>query len=50
MGGNLAPYSVYLLRKHGQKAFEDLEKRHWIALRGEFRTEQDYQNIIEKYV
>ena len=49
MSGNLAPYSVYLIRKHGQKAFEDLEKRHYLALRGEYRTEQDYINLIEKY-
>ena len=49
MSGNLAPYSIYLIRKHGQEAFEDLEKRHWIAMKGEFRTEQDYLNIIEKY-
>src|SRR3990167_8665265 len=32
--GNLAPYSIYLIRKYGQKAFEDLEKRHWLALTG----------------
>lgn len=49
MGGNLAPYSIYLLRKHGQQAFEDLEKRHYLALRGEYRTDQDYLDIIEKY-
>lgn len=47
--GNLAPYSIYLIRKHGQKAFEDLEKRHYLALRGEHRTDQDYVKIIEKY-
>jgi hypothetical protein len=47
--GNLAPYSVYLIRKYGPKAFEDLEKRHYIALRGEFRSDSDYLSLIEKY-
>jgi hypothetical protein len=47
--GNLAPYSVYLIKKYGQKAFEDLEKRHWLAKRGEFRSDNDYLNLIEKY-
>lgn len=49
MSGNLAQYSVYLIKKYGQQAFEDLEHRHWLALRGEYRTEQDYLDIIEKY-
>lgn len=48
-GGNLAPYSIYLINKHGVEAFKDLEKRHYLALRGEYRTEQDYLDIIEKY-
>jgi hypothetical protein len=47
--GNLAPYSVYLIRKYGQNAFEDLEKRHYIAMRGEYRTDGQYQEIINKY-
>ena len=47
--GNLNTYGIYLLRKHGQEKFEDLEKRHYIALRGEYRTEKDYMEIIEKY-
>lgn len=49
MSGNLAPYSVYLIRKYGKEAFEELEKRHWLALRGEIRTEKDYLDIIDKY-
>ena len=49
MSGNLAPYSIYLIRKYGQVAFEDLERRHWLALRGEFRSDADYLKIIEKY-
>lgn len=47
--GNLAPYSIYLINKYGVDAFKDLEKRHYLALRGEYRTEQDYLDIIEKY-
>lgn len=47
--GNLAIYSVYLLRKIGQKAFEDLEQRHWLAMKGEFRSDQNYLDITEKY-
>jgi len=47
--GNLAPYSVYLINKHGQAKFLDLEKRHWIAMRGEKRTDEEYYEIIERY-
>lgn len=47
--GNLAVYSVYLLRKYGQEKFEDLEKRHYIALGGEYRTDKNYLDLIEKY-
>lgn len=47
--GNLAPYSVYLIRKYGREAFEDLEKRHYIAQRGEFRSDSDYLKLIEEY-
>lgn len=47
--GNLAPYGVYLINKHGLEKFLDLEKRHYIALRGEYRTQQDYEEIIKKY-
>ena len=47
--GNLASYSVYLLNKYGEKAFKDLEQRHWLALRGEYRTDQQYLDIIKKY-
>lgn len=49
LSGNLAPYSVYLINKHGIDKFKDLEKRHWLALRGEFRSDKDYLEIIEKY-
>ena len=47
--GNLAIYSNYLLNKHGLKVFKDLEKRHYLALRGEYRTDEDYLEIIRKY-
>lgn len=47
--GNLAPYSVYLLNKYGEEKFKDLEKRHYLALRGEYRSDADYLKLIEKY-
>lgn len=47
--GNLAPYSVYLINKYGVEKFQDLEKRHYLALRGEYRSDQDYRDLIEKY-
>jgi hypothetical protein len=49
LSGNLAPYSVYLVKKYGLKVFNDLEKRHYLAMRGEYRTDQQYIDIIEKY-
>lgn len=47
--GNLAPYSMYLLNKYGEKAVKDLEIRHYMALKGERRSIEDYEAIIEKY-
>lgn len=47
--GNLAPYSIYLINKYGTDKFKDLEKRHYLAMAGEYRSDQDYLNIIEKY-
>jgi len=49
LSGNLAPYSVYLVNKYGIDKFKDLEKRYWIAKRGEFRTNNDYLKLIEHY-
>ncbi len=49
LSGNLAPYSVYLINKHGIEAFKDLEKRHYLALRGERYSDQELQEIIDKY-
>ena len=47
--GNLAIYSNYLLSKYGKKKFEELNARHYKALKGEYRTEQEYIDLIEKY-
>lgn len=47
--GNLAPYSIYLINKHGLEIFKDLEKRHYLALGGEYRSDQDYKDLIDKY-
>lgn len=47
--GNLAPYATYLLNKYGLEKFQDLEQRHYLAMRGEYRTDEDYRAIIEKY-
>jgi hypothetical protein len=49
LSGNLAPYSAYLIRKHGLRKFNALEKRKNLALGGEYRTELDYEKIIKKY-
>lgn len=49
LSGNLAVYSTYLLRKLGQKGFEDLEIRHYRAMKSEKHDEQYYQNLIDKY-
>lgn len=47
--GNLAVYSNYLLNKYGEEEFKKLDQRHWLAMKGEYRTDEDYQNIIHKY-
>ena len=47
--GRLAEYEVYLTRKLGQKKFRELEKRHWLAIKGEKRTDKDYLDLIKKY-
>lgn len=47
--GNLAPYSAYLIHKYGVKEFEKLEIRHYMAMKGERRSEQEYEGIIAKY-
>lgn len=48
-GGNLAEYGAYLLNKYGEEKMKDLEKRHYLALRGEFYTDQQYLDIITHY-
>jgi len=47
--GRLAEYSKYLIEKIGIKKFKELDIRHTMAMDGEYRTEEDYQNIIKKY-
>jgi hypothetical protein len=49
LNGNLAQYSIYLINKYGVDKFKDLEQRHWIAKRGEYRTNSQFKEIIEKY-
>jgi len=47
--GRLAEYEVYLTRKLGQKKFRELEKRHWIAMKGEIYTDTQLHDFINKY-
>lgn len=49
LSGNLAVYSTYLINKLGLKKFKALDKRHYLAMRGEYRTPEDYKALIEKY-
>jgi hypothetical protein len=49
LSGNLAPYAAYLIHKYGAEEFEKLEIRHYLALKGEKRTDEQYLQIIEKY-
>lgn len=47
--GNLAQYSLYLLNKLGEEGFKQLEADKYKAIAGEYRTEEEYQAIIDKY-
>lgn len=47
--GRLAEYGTYLRKKLGNKKFDALDIRHTRALAGEYKTDQEYQNIIKKY-
>lgn len=49
MSGNLAKYSIYLLDRLGKKKFMDLGIRAKMALKGELKSVEDYQKIIERY-
>ena len=49
LSGNLATYSVYLIKKYGIKEFRVLEKRHYKALKGEKRTIEEYLEIESHY-
>jgi len=46
--GNLASYTQYLLEKYGIEEFNKLTDRKNKAV-AEYRTEEDYQEIIKKY-
>ena len=46
--GNLSQYAVYLINKYGQEAFNQLDARHWLAKKGEYRTQEDYQKLINR--
>ena len=48
--GNLAVYSNYLIEKYGVDEFRALDGRHYLAMKGEYKEEQDYRDIIEKYI
>lgn len=47
--GNLSDYSAYLVEKYGVKEFFALNHRHWLAMRGEKRSIEDYLEIEKKY-
>lgn len=47
--GMLATYSTYLLDKYGLEEFNALKQRHYLALAGEKKTDEEYMAIIEKY-
>jgi hypothetical protein len=49
LSGNLAPYSVYLLKKLGKKKFDALDVRHTKALSGEKRSVEELLAIGDKY-
>lgn len=47
--GNLSKYDDYLISKYGMEVWQELYKRKNLANAGEIRSEQDYQDLIEKY-
>jgi len=49
LSGNLASYGAYLLKKLGLKKFNDLDKRHTLAIAGEKRSIEDYLEIEARY-
>ena len=49
LSGNLSSYSVYLLGKLGKRKFDALTLRHFRAMKGEKRTDEELLDIIEKY-
>lgn len=49
LSGNLAVCASYLIKKHGIKEFKALEKRHYLALKGEKRSIEEYLEIERTY-
>lgn len=49
LSGNLAVYASYLIAKYGQKKFQDLEARHYLAMKGRKFEVDYYEALIEKY-
>lgn len=49
LSGNLAVYSTYLIEKYGLDKFNDLKIRHYQAMKGEKRNEEDYEKLINHY-
>lgn len=47
--GNLAEYATFLIENYGIVEFNKLKTRKYKALAGEKRTDEDYQEIINKY-
>lgn len=47
--GNLSKYDDYLIAKYGIEEWNALYDRKNKALGGEYRTDEDYQNLIDKY-
>lgn len=49
LSGNLAVYSTYLIKKYGIEKFNELDIRHTMALKGEKRSELDYEKLYNHY-
>lgn len=47
--GNLTKYAVYLVNKYGIEVYSQLVARHYLAMRGEKKTVDEYQELIKKY-
>ena len=47
--GNGAIYSVKLIEKIGKERFDELNKKRLVALKGELKSAEEYEEIIRKY-